>query len=121
MILTDDNFATIVKAVEYGRALYDNLLKYLRFQMSTLVAYIAVLLGPSLCPGCGHDHRLSGCLPDRRGPVGRPDRHHDAAHDPLALPPRGRRPGARPDRHHLRPGLPARRYAAAQVRRVLHR
>ncbi len=33
MILTDDNFATIVGAVEYGRALYDNLLKYLRFQM----------------------------------------------------------------------------------------
>jgi Ca2+-transporting ATPase len=44
MILTDDNFATIVGAVEYGRALYDNLLKYLRFQMSTLVAYIAIFL-----------------------------------------------------------------------------
>jgi Ca2+-transporting ATPase len=44
MILTDDNFATIVGAVEYGRHLYDNLLKYLRFQMSTLVAYIAVFI-----------------------------------------------------------------------------
>jgi P-type Ca2+ transporter type 2C len=44
MILTDDNFATIVGAVEYGRALYDNLLKYLRFQMSTLVAYIAIFI-----------------------------------------------------------------------------
>src|SRR4051794_16133025 len=32
MILTDDNFATIVGAVSYGRTLYDNLLKYLRFQ-----------------------------------------------------------------------------------------
>ncbi|GIH07761.1 ATPase [Rhizocola hellebori] len=48
MILTDDNFATIVKAVEYGRGLYDNLLKYLRFQMSTLVAYIAVFLGAGI-------------------------------------------------------------------------
>jgi Ca2+-transporting ATPase len=48
MILTDDNFATIVNAVEYGRALYDNLLKYLRFQMSTLVAYIAIFLGAGL-------------------------------------------------------------------------
>ena len=33
MILTDDNFATIVKAVELGRRLYDNLVKYIRFQM----------------------------------------------------------------------------------------
>ena len=48
MILTDDNFATIVKAVEYGRGLYDNLLKYLRFQMSTLVAYIAIFLGAGM-------------------------------------------------------------------------
>jgi Ca2+-transporting ATPase len=44
MILTDDNFATIVKAVAYGRSLYDNLVKYLRFQMSTLVAYIAIFI-----------------------------------------------------------------------------
>ncbi len=45
MILTDDNFATIVKAVEYGRALYDNLTKYIRFQMTALVAFIASYLG----------------------------------------------------------------------------
>ena len=37
MILTDDNFATIVRAVEYGRELYDNLAKYIRFQMAALV------------------------------------------------------------------------------------
>src|SRR5213079_1796468 len=48
MVLTDDNFATIVSAVEYGRALYDNLLKYLRFQMSTLVAYIAIFIGAGI-------------------------------------------------------------------------
>ena len=48
MILTDDNFATIVNAVQYGRALYDNLLKYLRFQMSTLVAYIAIFIGAGI-------------------------------------------------------------------------
>lgn len=45
MILTDDNFATIVKAVEYGRAIYDNLLKYIRFQMEALVGYIVSFLG----------------------------------------------------------------------------
>jgi Ca2+-transporting ATPase len=48
MILTDDNFATIVNAVDYGRNLYDNLLKYLRFQMSCLVAYIAIFIGAGI-------------------------------------------------------------------------
>jgi Ca2+-transporting ATPase len=48
MILTDDNFATIVGAVEYGRGLYDNLLKYLRFQMATLIAYIAIFIGAGI-------------------------------------------------------------------------
>jgi Ca2+-transporting ATPase len=40
MILTDDNFATIVKAVELGRGLYDNLVKYIRFQMGGLFGFI---------------------------------------------------------------------------------
>ena len=45
MILTDDNFATIVKAVEFGRAIYDNLSHFIRFQMTALVAFIAAYLG----------------------------------------------------------------------------
>ncbi len=45
MILTDDNFATIVSAVEYGRIIYDNLLKYLRFQMASLFGFILAFLG----------------------------------------------------------------------------
>ena len=45
MILTDDNFATIVKAVEFGRGIYDNLAKYVRFQMTALVAFIIAYLG----------------------------------------------------------------------------
>src|SRR5213079_3719939 len=48
MILTDDNFATIVKAVEIGRALYDNLKKYIRFQMAVLLGFIVTFLGASI-------------------------------------------------------------------------
>jgi Ca2+-transporting ATPase len=48
MILTDDNFATIVKAVEYGRAIYDNLSKYIRSQMTWLTAFIACYLGAAV-------------------------------------------------------------------------
>jgi Ca2+-transporting ATPase len=48
MILTDDNFATIIRAVENGRALYDNLLKYIRFQMGSLFAFIVTFLASAL-------------------------------------------------------------------------
>ena len=48
MILTDDNFATIVKAVELGRGLYDNLTKYIRFQMGVLIGFIVTFLGASI-------------------------------------------------------------------------
>jgi P-type Ca2+ transporter type 2C len=48
MILTDDNFATIVKAVELGRGLYDNLVKYIRFQMGVLAGMIVTFVGASI-------------------------------------------------------------------------
>ncbi|HET8978806.1 MAG TPA: cation-transporting P-type ATPase [Solirubrobacteraceae bacterium] len=48
MILTDDNFATIVNAVEEGRKLYDNLMKYVRFVLISLVAFVITYLGATL-------------------------------------------------------------------------
>jgi P-type Ca2+ transporter type 2C len=48
MILTDDNFSTIVKAVELGRGLYDNLTKYIRFQMGSLFGFIVSFLGAAI-------------------------------------------------------------------------
>jgi P-type Ca2+ transporter type 2C len=48
MILTDDDFSTIVKAVEIGRGLYDNLKKYIQFQMGCLIGFITMFLGASI-------------------------------------------------------------------------
>jgi len=48
MILTDDNFSTIVKAVELGRGLYDNLVRYIRYQMGCLFGFIISFLGASI-------------------------------------------------------------------------
>jgi P-type Ca2+ transporter type 2C len=48
MILTDDDFSTIVRAVRIGRGLYDNLKKYIQFQMAALIGFIVMFLGASI-------------------------------------------------------------------------
>ena len=46
IILTDDNFSSIVKAVMWGRNVYDSIAKFLQFQLTVnIVAVIVAFLG----------------------------------------------------------------------------
>jgi Ca2+-transporting ATPase len=48
MILVDDNFSTIVTAIEEGRKIYDNLQKFLRIQIANMFMFIIAFLGASI-------------------------------------------------------------------------
>lgn len=48
MILVDDNFKTIVTAIEEGRKIYDNLQKFLRIQIANMFMFILAFLGSSI-------------------------------------------------------------------------
>jgi Ca2+-transporting ATPase len=56
MVLSDDNFATIVKAIEQGRWIYDNIKKYLTYLLRCNITEVAVIggvvmiLGPEFLP-----------------------------------------------------------------------
>ena len=63
VILTDDNFATIVSSVEEGRRIYDNILKAIQFLLSSNVGeivtlFIAILITPWLGSTFGIDINL---------------------------------------------------------------
>ena len=58
VILTDDNFATVVSAVEEGRRIYDNILKAIQFLLSSNVGeiitlFVAILITPLLASWFG--------------------------------------------------------------------
>jgi len=51
MVLSDDNFATIVKAIERGRWIYDNIKKYLTFLLRCNITEVVVIGGVVLMMG----------------------------------------------------------------------
>ena len=63
VILTDDNFATVVSAVEEGRRIYDNILKAIQFILSSNIGeivtlFVAILITPWLSKKFGVDINL---------------------------------------------------------------
>jgi Ca2+-transporting ATPase len=48
MLLQDDNFATIVKAVREGRTIFDNIRRFVRFQLSTNIGAILTITSSSI-------------------------------------------------------------------------
>ena len=48
MILTDDNFGTLVNAVEIGRRVYDKIVSYVRYQMTQLLALVMFFIAATI-------------------------------------------------------------------------
>ena len=102
MILTDDNFGTLVHAVELGRRVYDKVVSYVRYQMTQLLALVMLFVaatafdineGVALTPldgavpavlrdrGGRRDHRRRSRRPRRDEPAAaRPEAPHHQPH-----------------------------------------
>ena len=109
MILTDDNFATIVAAVEQGRGIYSNIRKAIHYLLSCnigeiLTIFLATVSGfppdAPLGPGAAAVAESGDRLPPRPGPGGgaggggrdgasRPGTPQDPLFDPRILPAAG--------------------------------
>ena len=48
MVLTDDNFGTLVHAVEIGRRIYDKVVAYVRYQMTQLLSLVMLFLAATI-------------------------------------------------------------------------
>jgi Ca2+-transporting ATPase len=48
MILTDDNFGTLVNAVEIGRRVYEKIVSYVRYQMTQLLSFVILFVAATI-------------------------------------------------------------------------
>jgi Ca2+-transporting ATPase len=62
MVLSDDNFATIVKAIERGRWIYDNIKKYLTYLLRCNITEVVVIGGVVLISGPKYLPLLAGAI-----------------------------------------------------------
>lgn len=68
IILTDDNFTSIVKAVMWGRNVYDSISKFLQFQLTVnVVAVIVAFTGACITQVKGAECRVGEMGEVRRG------------------------------------------------------
>lgn len=49
MVLLDDSFATIVKATQWGRGIYENFKRFIQFQLTVNVSSVVVVIASILC------------------------------------------------------------------------
>jgi Ca2+-transporting ATPase len=78
MVLTDDNFATLVHAVEIGRSVYDKITSYVRFQMTQLLGLVMLFVAASAFVNEVWRHPVDGAVPAvLRDGDGRGDHRHD--------------------------------------------
>ena len=99
MTLTDDNFASIVAAVEEGRGVYGNIKKYLMYLLSSNVGEMFLMAGATLAGHAAPPQRRPD--PVRQPRHGRPARA-GAGGGPARVRPDGA-PPARPEDRHLHP------------------
>ncbi len=62
LVLSDDNFATILKAIERGRWIYDNIKKYLTYLLRCNITEVAVIGGIVLIKGPEHLPLLAAAI-----------------------------------------------------------
>jgi Ca2+-transporting ATPase len=62
IVLSDDNFATILKAIERGRWIYDNIKKYLTYLLRCNITEVAVIGGIVLIKGPDHLPLLAAAI-----------------------------------------------------------